>query len=133
MTIAERILKICEMNEKNMSKFAERTGVTPAYISKLKNNVDAIPSDRFVTSVCMAYRVNEEWIKTGEGEMYRELTQEEELAEWIGRMQFDAIRGDKAAIFKQKLIASLSRINDDSVWESLYKMISALADNDKTE
>lgn len=131
MTIAERVLQICETNEPNMTKFANAIGVSPAYISKLKNHPDLVPSDKFITLVAIAYGVNEEWIKTGEGEMMRNLTQEEEIAMWINRMNFKAIEGDKQAAMKQDLINALTKITDDSTWEALSKIVDAFVEDKK--
>lgn len=130
MTIAERILAVCRDNEKNMTAFAEKTNVTPAYISKLKNNPDAVPSDRFIVDVCRQYRINEYWLRTGEGEMLIPRTQEEEIIDWIGRMQMKAVSGSRVDALKQRLILALSHIENDETWEDLYRVIKEVAAQD---
>ena len=68
-TIGERIDLLIKQKEKNRSKFAERIGVTPAYVTMLiagKNE----PSDLVITAICREFRVNEEWLRTGAGEMF---------------------------------------------------------------
>ena len=62
-----------------MSKFARELGVTPAYISKLKNNPALIPSDRTIDDICRIFRVREEWLRTGEGNMDIASTQFDKL------------------------------------------------------
>lgn len=68
-TIGERIDLLIKQKEKNRSKFAERIGVTPAYVTMLiagKNE----PSDLVITAICREFRVNEEWLRNGAGEMF---------------------------------------------------------------
>ena len=68
-TIGERINLLIKQKEKNRSKFAERIGVTPAYVTMLiagKNE----PSDLVITAICREFRVNEDWLRTGTGEMF---------------------------------------------------------------
>lgn len=69
-TIATRIIDVC--NDKtggNMSKFAREIGVTPSYISKLKNDPTLIPSDRTICDICRVFQIREEWLRTGAGRM----------------------------------------------------------------
>ena len=59
-TIAERIIEVVNLNGGNMSAFARRINVTPAYISKLKNDPTRIPSDRTILDICNEFGINEE-------------------------------------------------------------------------
>ena len=68
-TIATRILQVVEENGGNMSDFARSIDVTPAYISKLKNKPDSVPSTDVIKRICDKYNVREQWIRTGEGPM----------------------------------------------------------------
>lgn len=53
-------------------EFANQIGVTQSYISKLfKDNSNVIPSDRVLKLICQKFNVNEEWIRTGHGEMFK--------------------------------------------------------------
>lgn len=64
-TIAERILEIVEDNGGNMSSFARRIDLTPAYISKLKNEPNRIPSERTIADICKEFNVNPKWLREG--------------------------------------------------------------------
>ena len=68
-TIATRIMQVVEENGGNMSDFARNIEVTPAYISKLKNKPDSVPSTDVIKRICDKYNVREQWIRTGEGPM----------------------------------------------------------------
>ena len=52
-------------------KFGEKIGVKRSAISQIetgKNNL----SDQIIKSICTVYNVSEEWLRTGEGEMFIE-------------------------------------------------------------
>lgn len=68
-TIGERIDFLIKEKEKNRSRFAERVGVSPAYITMLIGGKNE-PSDLVITSICREYRVSEEWLRHGVGEMF---------------------------------------------------------------
>lgn len=79
-TIAERIIDVCNSKaDGNMSEFARRIAVSPAYISKLKNEPDRVPSDRTISDICREFSVNRAWLETGEGEPFIPLGKKEEL------------------------------------------------------
>ena len=85
-TIATRVIDVCDKCAGgNMSAFARAIGVTPAYISKLKNEPDRMPSDRTISDICRIFAIREEWLRTGNGEMQEPMTKEEEIAEMVGR------------------------------------------------
>lgn len=68
-TIADRIIQVVDMHGGNMSEFARTIGVTPAYVSKLKNKPDSVPSENVIKRICDEYHIRREWIETGEGPM----------------------------------------------------------------
>ena len=86
-TIATRILQVVEENGGNMSDFARNIEVTPAYISKLKNKPDSVPSTDVIKRICDKYNVREQWIRTGEGPM--KLPEPEENLDYINRLLAD--------------------------------------------
>nr|DAF02366.1 MAG TPA: helix-turn-helix domain protein [Caudoviricetes sp.] len=68
--MSDRILAIINSLDISKSEFANALKVTPAYISKLINK-GTIPSDRLIDDICEKYKVNEEWLRTGKGEMFK--------------------------------------------------------------
>lgn len=70
-TINQRIYKaFTELGIKQV-EFANRLGVSQAYISKLfKENSDKRPSERTINDICREFNVNKEWLLTGMGEMF---------------------------------------------------------------
>lgn len=75
-TISQRIIKIVNALGGNKSEFARRINLTPAYISKLDKKPDMIPSDRTITDICREFNVSEHWLRTGEGDMFIQLSED---------------------------------------------------------
>lgn len=85
-TIAERIMEIVEKENMSKSEFARRINVTPAYISKLGKNPDAVPSDRTIADICREFCVNEVWLRTGEGNMFTKISDDDEYSLNLGKL-----------------------------------------------
>lgn len=65
-----------------MEKFGERIGITTASLSNIENG-KTNPSDQTIRSICREFRVREEWLRTGEGSMYMQLTPDQERAVFL--------------------------------------------------
>lgn len=50
-------------------RFAERVNVDQSYITHLVKGRNE-PSDRVIESICRSFNVNEEWLRSGDGEMF---------------------------------------------------------------
>ena len=85
-TIAERIMEIVEKENMSKSEFARRINVTPAYISKLGKNPDAVPSDSTIADICREFCVNEVWLRTGEGNMFTKISDDDEYSLNLGKL-----------------------------------------------
>lgn len=92
--------------------FGAPLGLTRANIANIEAGRISV-TDRVVISICEKYNVNEEWLRYGRGEIFQELTIEEEIAEFVGR-----VLKDKDDSFKKRYIEMLSKL-DDSGWEAL--------------
>ena len=67
MNIGERIKRIRDENGLTLTKFGGRLGVSAQAISLIEKGTNA-PSEQTVRSICREFRINEEWLRTGEGE-----------------------------------------------------------------
>lgn len=86
--MSERILLILKKRGISKTEFAKELNITQAYVSKIINK-GAMPSNRLIEDICEKFSVNEEWLRTGEGEMYRQSSDEiayyvEELLDYNG-------------------------------------------------
>lgn len=86
-TISQRIIKIVNALGGNKSEFARRINLTPAYISKLDKKSDMIPSDRTITDICREFNVSEHWLRTGEGDMFIQLSEDADFIRVMTEIQ----------------------------------------------
>lgn len=120
MTISERIARLIDVSGMTKTDFASKLNVTQAYISKITNK-GSVPSDRLIEDICEKFNVNETWLRTGEGEMFIELSRDEQIAEFVGRTL-----STESESFKKRFIAMLAKL-DESDWETLEKIALELA------
>ena len=66
-----RILKISKDSKLNQEDFGLRLNLTKNYISLIETG-NRIPSDRTISDICREFNVNEDWLKNGTGDMYKE-------------------------------------------------------------
>ena len=64
----DRINLIIQHANISKSKFSERLNVSQAFVSQMCSGVRE-PSDRTIADICREFRIREEWLRTGEGEM----------------------------------------------------------------
>ena len=68
MTENERVKVLRKALDLTMEKFGERLGVTKVAISLIESGKNSV-TDQMRRAICREFHVNEEWLKTGAGEM----------------------------------------------------------------
>jgi transcriptional regulator with XRE-family HTH domain len=71
MSVNERITEIRKEMGLNQNDFAERIKVSRSYIGVLEKT-DREVNDRIISLVCSGCGVNEAWLRTGRGKMFKE-------------------------------------------------------------
>lgn len=123
MTQGERVKAIRSYSGLSMEKFGERIGMVKSSISNIENNNRAL-SDQLAKLMAKEFNVSEHWLRTGEGEMFVQLSGEEELKQWADKML-----SGQAGEFRQRFVRLLAKLNDDQ-WEQLEKYARMLVDSD---
>lgn len=109
--INSRIEKLIEELGITKTAFAEKIKVTQPYISKLISG-NGIPSERLIEDICEKFNINESWLRTGEGEMFEELTEQEKILKYTGLLLSDKDSAMANAI--QTLIVTYEQLDDTS-------------------
>lgn len=120
-TLSERIGLVIQALGMRKTAFAEKLGVTQAFISRITTGVGR-PSDRTISDICRLFNVSEIWLRTGEGEMFSKKSKEEEIGAFLG----DVISGNDD--FKQAFIATLANLTD-SEWQVLQNIMFGVVAN----
>lgn len=101
----------------NQTEFGEKIGVKQATVAAYECGARN-PLDTVIKSICREFDVNEKWLRTGEGEMFRKLTRDERIADFVA----DVLR-DEPDSFRKRFISMLSSLNEDQ-----WKMLEVFAD-----
>lgn len=103
--------------------FAEKIKLSQNFVWMIEKG-DRTPSDRTISDICREFKVNELWLRTGEGEPYAEPTREEEMTRL-----FKKLMSDRPEAFRTRAITALLRFDSDSpewqVLESIYDSIAS--------
>ena len=67
MTLNERVREVRKSTGLTLEKFAIRLGVTKAAISNIENGNRNV-SEQLIKSICREYSVDENWLRTGNGD-----------------------------------------------------------------
>ena len=119
--IAERITKVIKDKAKTKTEFAEKLNISQSFVSRLASG-EKEPSDRTIADICREYDVNEDWLRTGRGDPYIQLSRDEELAQFFG----DVMKGEDPD-FRRRLLSVMSRLTTDE-WALLERMAWKLVD-----
>lgn len=116
--VGERVRKLREHLGYTQDEFASKLGLTRNFISLVETG-QRILSDRSFLSIVREFGVDENWLRTGEGEMLRPVSRDTELAAFFGNLQ------SSTPDFRHQLISVLSRLTVDE-WAMLERKAKEL-------
>lgn len=118
-----RIKEVRKAKSLTQEAFAERIGLKRNSVAQIETGA-RVPSNQVIISICREFSVNEVWLRTGEGEMFRTLTKEEELVSLMG----DLLTSEPS--FKRRLISVMLKL-DEKDWELLERKVAELVEATK--
>lgn len=125
----ERLKKLRKTLDLTQQKFADRLGVKRNTVGQWECGINAI-TDQVVFSICREFDVNEEWLRTGEGEMFEQMTEQQKLLKYTGMLLKDKDSAIVNAI--QSFIVTYEQLDDTSK-ATLEKIAQQFVDNLKKE
>nr|DAH94144.1 MAG TPA: Repressor protein CI [Caudoviricetes sp.] len=112
-----RIAEVRKAVNLTQEKFAAQLGLSRNFLWMIEKG-DRIPSDRTIADICREFNVNENWLRTGEGEMFN--PQDEKLAAFVG-----SLVADDSEPFKRRMVELLADLTPEE-WKLLEKMAERL-------
>lgn len=96
----KRIKEIRSALTLTQQEFADRLSLKRNTIATYEMG-KASPSDRTINDICEKYNVNESWLRTGVGEMFNDLPEEDEVAAYVSDLLEDDEKNPLYDIIKE--------------------------------
>lgn len=111
----------------SQAELGEQVGYTTNYINMIENG-KRNPSPLLVSKIAEILDVDEQWLRTGEGDMHKQESREQELARYVGQLLVDRPESMRSA-----LITTLLCFDPDGPeWEVLERIMRhCIAEMDK--
>ncbi len=114
----ERIKILRNHLKLSQDSFGKKLGVTGASISRLEKGERNLTT-QMIKSICREFNVNENWLTTGEGDMFIELSKSEIAANIVGKL----LANEDESI--QSIFIALGQMSPKE-WKVVRKIIDAL-------
>lgn len=115
----ERIRQIRKDCKLTQAMFGQRIGVKGNTIANYESGL-RVPTDAAVLAICREYSVNENWLRTGQGDPYVQKSPNAEIALFMS----DLLTGSDA--FKARLISALAKLSPEE-WATLERIFTDAA------
>lgn len=115
----ERLKKLRKALGMTQQEFADSVGTARNNIAGYETDKRQ-PSVAVISLICKTHNVSENWLRTGEGDMFNEVPRDEQIADFVG----EVLKGEEES-FKRRFMTMLSEL-DESDWESLEKIATLL-------
>lgn len=115
----ERLKKLRKTLDLTQQEFADRIGSKRNTIAKYETDTNA-PSAAVISLICREFNVNENWLRTGEGDMFLEMSRDEQIEDFVGNLL-----KDEEDSFKRRLISGLAAL-DEQGWEVLENFLDSI-------
>lgn len=113
MTQGERVRFIRKNSNINLTleKFGERIGLRKSSLSQIENDINTL-TDSNIKAICREFDVREEWLRTGEGEMFEQMTEQQKILKYTALLLSD--KDSVVANAIQTLIVTYEQLDDTS-------------------
>ena len=107
----DRLKKLRKELDLTQQAFADKIGMKQNTIAQYEMG-RTTPSDAIIFSICREFGVNEKWLRSGEGEMFEELTDQQKILKCTALLLKDKDSAVADAI--QTLIVTYEQLDDTS-------------------
>lgn len=112
----ERIKELRKYLNLTQDEFGDRLGVVKSSISNIEKGRHGI-TDQMIKLMVKEFGVNEDWLRTGDGEMFPKFDRADAIAKLA-----DDIMTEVSDSFKSRLVTALAQMTDEQ-WKLLEDII----------
>ncbi|OKZ65816.1 MAG: hypothetical protein BHV88_17570 [Clostridiales bacterium 41_12_two_minus] len=123
--MGDRLKQLRKALNLTQQEFADRIGISRGNIGAYEVGKNAL-SDAVVSLICKEFSVNEEWLRTGEGDMFLPVEQDtdiEKLARLLAREENSSFKKQFVSMF----VSELESLSDEQ-WEDFERFVKRLAE-----
>lgn len=115
----DRIRKLRRTLDMTQQSFADKLGVKRNTVGQWECGINAL-TDQVVFSICREFNVSEEWLRTGEGEMFRKLDREQEIAQMVA-----FLFREESTSFKYRFTKAICNMSEAG-WDALETLVNEI-------
>ena len=112
----KQLRQACNLSQE---EFANKLGLTRGAITNIELGKTE-PKPLFISLVCKEFNVNEQWLRTGEGEMFNDLSREQEIIKFVTSLMTDSDDD-----IRKSTILAMSQLTDEQ-WAAWAAFIDKL-------
>lgn len=116
----DRIKLIRKKHGLTQVEFGEKIGVKGNTVTNYETGLRN-PTDAVIKSICREFNINEEWLRTGNGDMEKSRTRNQEIGAFVNEVM-DLPDED----FKKRFIEALTKL-DSGDWETIQKIVDSIS------
>ena len=107
----ERLKKLRKKLDMTQQEFADSIGIKRSTMATYESGRNE-PIDAVISLICKQHNVNEDWLRSGEGEMFEQLTEQEKIMKYTAMLLRDTDSAVASAI--QSFIVTYEQLDDTS-------------------
>ncbi|MFQ9567868.1 MAG: helix-turn-helix domain-containing protein [Roseburia inulinivorans] len=119
--MSERLKKLRKALDLTQQEFADRLGIKRNTVAQYEIGRNE-PIDAVIISICREFDVNEEWLRTGKGDMFLPLDRNADIARLT-----KLLLNEESDSFKNRFISMLANLSVEE-WEFLERKAMELAE-----
>ncbi|MCI8974658.1 MAG: helix-turn-helix transcriptional regulator [Lachnospiraceae bacterium] len=108
-----------------LDKFGEQIGLKKSSLSQIENGKCAI-TEQTIKSICREFNVNENWLRTGEGDIHIQMNEEDELMQWAGK-----VLSKQSSDFQYRFVKMLMGLTEEQ-WQVFEDKVRELTSDSDT-
>lgn len=114
-----RLKKLRKSLDLTQQKFADSLGVKRNTVGQWECGINAI-TDQVITSICREFNVNENWLRTGTGDMFLPTDRNTDIAKLTKQLL-----NEESDSFKNRFVSMLANLTVEE-WEFLERKANEL-------
>lgn len=122
----DRIKKVRTALGLSQQEFADRIGIKRGAVANYEVGRNE-PIDAVISLICREFNVSERWLRTGEGEMFVQISRDKEIMRFVG----DVMQGEDEN-FRRRFLLALARLPEEH-WAEIEDFARKITAESKKE